>query len=64
MSKLIKVDKDYKEWIVEISNKFRQNQLKAAFKANNLMLRFYWSVGRDISAMSEKMDMDRDFTKL
>ncbi len=52
MSKLIKVDKDYKEWIVEISNKFRQNQLKAAFKANDLMLRFYWSVGRDISAMS------------
>lgn len=49
MSKLLKADKEYKEWIAEISNRFRQSQIKAAVKVNSEMLQFYWSIGRDIS---------------
>jgi predicted nuclease of restriction endonuclease-like (RecB) superfamily len=48
MSKLIKIDKEYKQWISELSERFRVSQLKASVKVNAEMLRFYWSLGRDI----------------
>ncbi len=48
MSSLVNIDADYKKWITEISKRFRQGQLKAAVKVNDEMLRFYWSLGRDM----------------
>ena len=51
MSTLLKIDKEYKEWIADISNRFRKSQIKAAVKVNSEMLQFYWSIGRDISQM-------------
>ena len=52
MSNLIKTDKAYKNWISDVSKRFRQSQLKAAIKVNEDMLRFYWSMGRDIFRMN------------
>ena len=49
MSKLISVDSEYKEWVQDVSQRFRRSQIKAAVKVNDEMLRFYWSLGRDIS---------------
>lgn len=63
MSSLIKTDKTYKKWISDISKRFRQSQLKAAVKVNDEMLRFYWSVGRDIAEMSEKAGYGSGFYK-
>ncbi len=54
MSSLIKSDPAYKSWIEEVSKRFRQSQLKAAVKVNSEMLRFYWSLGRDIANMSKQ----------
>ena len=51
MSTLLKTDKEYKEWIVDVSNRFRQSQIKAAVKVNSEMLQFYWSIGKDLSTM-------------
>lgn len=42
------IDSQYKEWIADLSNRYRQSQVKAAIKVNTEMLRFYWSLGRDI----------------
>ena len=42
-------DKEYIEWIAELSLRYRQSQIKASVKVNNEMLRFYWSVGKDIT---------------
>ena len=63
MSELIKIDTDYKNWINDISKRFRQSQIKAAVKVNDEMLRFYWSVGRDISVMSDKNGYGSNFYK-
>ena len=63
MSSLIKIGNDYKNWITEISNRFRQTQLRAAVKTNSDMLRFYWSLGRDIVGMSEKNNYGSGFYK-
>ena len=47
-SKLMKQNRSYRDWIREISRRFRQSQLKAAVSVNTEMLRFYWSLGRDM----------------
>ena len=48
MLQIIK-DKEYTEWIAELSHRYRQSQIKASVRVNNEMLRFYWSVGKDIA---------------
>ena len=50
MSKLIKTDADYSRWIQELKERYRRSQIKAATQVNREMLRFYWSLGRDIVA--------------
>lgn len=52
MSKSITIlDKDYKQWLGELSQRYRRSQIKAAVKVNEEMLRFYWELGRDIVEM-------------
>ena len=43
------IDKEYLEWIAELSQHYRQSQIKAAVKVNSEMLKFYWSIGKDIT---------------
>lgn len=42
------IDSQYKEWIKEISLRYRKSQIKAAVKVNSEMISFYWSLGKDI----------------
>ena len=48
MSQLIKIDKEYAIWISELSNRFKNMQIKAATRVNHEMLAFYWMLGKDI----------------
>ena len=48
MSKLIVNDRDYKDWINSLCERFDQSRVRASVKANDEMLRFYWSIGEDI----------------
>jgi len=48
MSKLIKINNEYRQWISDLGERFRISQLKASVKVNTEMLRFYWSLGRDL----------------
>lgn len=50
MSKLIKTDAEYSRWIQELKERYRYSQIKAATQVNREMLRYYWSLGRDIVA--------------
>ena len=52
MSNLIHVDKDYKQWIQSLSQRFRQSQIKASVHVNQEMLRFYWELGSEIVALN------------
>lgn len=63
MSYLFNGDQNYKKWIEEVSLRFRESQLKAAVKVNDCMLRFYWSVGKDISKWSEQSIYGSGFYK-
>ena len=54
MSDRIILDKDYKNWIGQLSNRYRTAQIKAAIAVNSEMLRFYWELGRDIVAIQSE----------
>ena len=41
-------DKEYKNWISELSKRYRSAQIKAAVAINKEMLQFYWDLGREI----------------
>ena len=43
-------DKEYVEWLADLKRRYRQSQLRAAVKANNEILEYYWNLGRDIVA--------------
>lgn len=51
MSQLANIDKDYASWIEELSQRYRQCQIKAAIHVNREMLQFYWTLGRDIATL-------------
>ena len=62
-SKLIKTNETYRDWIREVSSRFRRSQIKAAVKVNDEMLRFYWSLGRDMEAQKEAYAWGSHFYK-
>ena len=59
----MKQDDQYKRWITDVSRRFKSSQIKAAIKVNDEMLRFYWSLGRDISHMSQQYGYGSGFYK-
>lgn len=63
MSKLIKADTDYSRWIQELKDRYRCVQIKAATRVNQELLRFYWSVGRDIVARDAENKYGSGFYK-
>ena len=64
MSKLISVDNEYKEWLQDVSHRFKRSQIKAAIKVNDEMLRFYWSLGKDISEKGMEAKYGSGFYKM
>lgn len=61
MSNIVKVDKAYSEWIENISKSFRQSQIKAAVKANNEMIRFYWNLGKEMDLKKNEYNWGSHF---
>ena len=48
MNDMIRIDEEYIEWLKSIKNRFKSAQIKASIKVNEEVLRFYWSLGKDI----------------
>lgn len=60
---LVKNNETYRSWIQEISQRFRSSQIKAAVKVNDEMLRFYWSLGRDMEQIKGEYAWGSHFYK-
>lgn len=43
MDNMIRIDKDYIEWLKHVKKRFKNTQIKASIKVNDELLRFYWS---------------------
>lgn len=35
------LDKDYLQWVKELSSRYRQSQIKAAVKVNSILIEFF-----------------------
>lgn len=57
------IDNEYSKWIVDIAARYKQSQIKAAVKVNQEMLRFYWTLGRDIVALNAESKWGDKFYK-
>ncbi len=44
----IHTNREYKNWLIELKNKVRSAQIKAAVKVNTELLKFYWELGYEI----------------
>lgn len=51
---MIKSNADYKQWLIDLKNRIKQSQLKAAVKVNSELITLYWSMGKDIVEKQEK----------
>lgn len=47
----LNTDADYRAWIKDLSQRYRQSQVMAACGINAEQLRYYWLLGRDIVEM-------------
>lgn len=63
MQNITITDKSYTLWVEQLSQRYRQSQVKAAVKVNSEMLRFYWSLGRDIVALKAEARWGDKFMK-
>ena len=45
---IIRLDSGYSAWIQDLKARYQSAQIKASVSVNREMLRFYWSLGRDI----------------
>lgn len=63
MQKITITDTSYIQWVEQLSQRYRQSQIKAALKVNREMLRFYWSLGRDIVALKAETRWGDKFMK-
>ena len=63
MGKLLEMDNQYREWISDISKRFRQSQIKAAVKVNDEMLRFYWQLGKELHDRKNMFSYGQGFYK-
>ncbi len=57
------LDKEYKNWIKDLSSRYRKSQIKAALKVNYEMLRFYYDLGKDIVSMKAESKWGSGFMK-
>ena len=44
----MKKTKEYRQWLIDLKNRIRQSQIKAAVRVNTGLLLLYWDLGQDI----------------
>lgn len=62
-NRIVILDKDYKEWVKELSSRYKKSQIKAALKVNGEMLRFYYDLGKDIVNLKAESKWGSGFMK-
>lgn len=53
----------YKSWISELKTRYQSSQIKAAVKVNSELLKFYWSLGKDIVSRKIENEWGSGFYK-
>ena len=57
-------DKEYKQFLIELKEKVKNSQLKAAVKVNYELLDLYWELGKEITEKQKEYSWGDSFLKL
>ena len=52
---------EFNDWVTTISQKYKQSQIKAAYKVNSELIKFYFELGKEISESSFKKEYGNNF---
>ncbi len=47
MGQLIKKDKEYQSWFLELKQRIQRHQLKAFVSVNTELIKTYWGLGKE-----------------
>lgn len=64
MSKYLIQDREYINWISQLSIRYRASQIKASISVNRDMLSFYWNLGKGIVAHQNENKYGSNFFKI
>ena len=51
----------FNEWVATLSQKYKQSQIKAAYKVNTELIKFYFELGKEINDSSFKKEYGNNF---
>ena len=57
------IETEYTTWISDLKKRYQQSQIKAAVKVNSELLKFYWSLGKDIVSKKAESKWGSSFYK-
>lgn len=57
------IETEYTTWIIDLKKRYQQSQIKAAVKVNSELLKFYWSLGKDIVSKKAESKWGSSFYK-
>jgi len=53
MTAIMPLSPEYRDWLVDLKQRIRSNQLKAALSVNSQLIMLYWDLGRQITEKQE-----------
>lgn len=56
-------DFEYEKWIADLKTRYQSSQIKAAVKVNSELIKFYWSLGKDIVVQKAESKWGSGFYK-
>ena len=56
-------EKEYTQWVVELKQRIKNAQIKAAVHVNRELINLYWSIGHDIVERKNEETFEGDFYK-
>ncbi len=63
MSDIIGVDREYLQWIKDVSSRFKQSQIKAACRVNTELSILFWTLGKEIYTRESENRYGKGFFK-
>lgn len=60
----VHLDADYRLWLQQLKERYRQAQIKAASRVNEELLRYYWLLGADIDSRGDENRYGTRFYKM
>ena len=51
----------FNDWVATISQKYKQSQIKAAYRVNSELIKFYFELGKDINNSNFKNEYGSNF---